>query len=167
MHKCIRCGNTYQDNDASILRGCGDCGSIFFLYMKTTQDAQQIDAMQKELQAKDTSLEKELTKQIEERKAEEKKEEKIELVEEGEFVRIRGEEEEEIKEEVKEEEVKVEKPKKIEKGKFGVETVRIPKEGIYEINIDALMKKRPLIILEKGRIYLIHLPSAFGEVGEL
>lgn len=169
MHKCIRCGNTYQDNDASILRGCSDCGSIFFLYMKTTQDAQQIEAIQKELQAKDTSLEKELTKQIEEKKVEKKKEEKIELVEDGEFVRIKGEEEEvkAVEEEVKEEEVKVEKPEKIEKGKFGVETVRIPKEGVYEINIDALMKKRPLIILEKGRIYLIHLPSAFERVEEL
>lgn len=161
MHKCIRCGSTYQDNDASILRGCGGCGSIFFLYMKTTQDAQQIEEIQKELQAKDTTLEKELTKQIEERKLEveeKKEEEKIEVVEEEGFVRIKGEEEEEVK---------VEKPKKRKKKKFGVETIKIPKEGVYEINIDALMKKRPLIILEKGRIYLIHLPSAFEKAGEL
>ena len=48
-----------------------------------------------------------------------------------------------------------------ERQKFGIETVRITKKGIYEINIDALMKRRPLIILEKGKIYLIHLPSAF------
>ena len=47
------------------------------------------------------------------------------------------------------------------KRKFSVETVRSPTEGIYEINIDALMKKKPLIILEKGRAYVIHLPSVF------
>lgn len=150
-HKCIRCGNVFQNQDPSILRGCNSCGSIFFLYMKTPQDAQQIEEIQKELKTKDTTLEKELTKKIEERK------EEVKTEEEGEYVRI------------KEEKVKVDevKPKKIKKDKFGVETVRVPKEGVYEINIDALMKRRPLVILEKGRIYLIHLPSAFGEVEEL
>ena len=151
-HKCIRCGNVFQDQDPSILRGCNDCGSIFFLYMKTPQDAQQIEEIQKELKIKDTTLEKELTKKIEKRK------EEVKTEEEGGYVRI------------KEEKVKVEevKPKKKFRGiKFGIETVRIPKEGVYEINIDGLMKKKPLIILEKGRIYLIHLPSAFEEVEEL
>jgi len=148
MHRCVRCGNTYQDNDTSILRGCTGCGSIFFLYMKAPQDAQQLEEMQRELQTKDTTLEKELTKKIEEK--EEIKKRKVEV------------EEKEV-----EKEVKVEKPKKKKRGKFGIETVKIPKEGVYEINIDALMKKRPLIILKKGRIYLVHLPSIFEKAEEL
>lgn len=152
-HKCLRCGNVYQDNDSSILRGCTSCGSIFFLYMRVPQDAQQIEEIQRELQAKDTTLEKELTKKIEEKKLEIEKEKK----------EIEVEVEEEIKEEIKAKKVK---PKKRRK-KFGIETVRIPKEGVYEIDIDALMKRRPLIILEKGRIYLIHLPSAFERAEEL
>ena len=47
------------------------------------------------------------------------------------------------------------------KEKFSIETVRSPKEGVYEINIHALMKKKPLIILERGSAYIIHLPSVF------
>lgn len=142
MHKCIRCGNIYQDNDSSILRGCS-CGSIFFLYIKTPDDAVQIEEMQKELQAKDTSLEKEITKQIKAKKSVEKKPEE------------------------KKPKIKAKPRKKFREIKFGIETLRIPKEGVYEINIDALMKKRPLIILEKGNIYLIHLPSVFEEIEEL
>lgn len=136
-HKCVRCGNTFQDDDPSILRGCNSCGSIFFLYLKTPQDAQQIEEIQKELQAKDTTLETELAKQIEKRKEEIKKED--------------------VKKKVKPE-------KKFREIKFGIETLRIPREGLYEINIEALMKKKPLVILEKGKVYLIHLPSAFEKV---
>jgi len=130
MHKCVRCGATYEDNDSTILRGCNGCGSIFFLYLKSQQDAAEVKKIEKELETKSTTLEKELIKKIEE-----KKEEKAEIPEE-----------------------KIKKEKKIE---FGIETVRMPKEGVYEINIDALMQKRPLIILEKGKVYFIHLPSVF------
>jgi predicted nucleic acid-binding Zn-ribbon protein len=126
----VRCGAIYQDNDSSILRGCSKCGSIFFLYLKTPQDAVEAKEIERELEAKDTTLEKELTKKIEEEK----------------------------RKEVPEEKVEGRKERKIE---FGVETVRIPREGVYEINLDALMKKRPLIILEKGKVYFIHLPSVF------
>lgn len=143
-HKCVRCGSIYEDNDASILRGC-KCGSIFFLYMKDQQDVQEFQQIQEELHTKDTTLEQELSKQIEEKKEIEKE--------------VKAEVEEvhapkEVKKEIVKEGIK-------EREKFGIETIRIMKEGVYEINIDALMKKRPLIILEKGKVYLIHLPSAF------
>jgi len=137
MHKCIRCGSVYPDNDSSILRGC-KCGSIFFLFMKNPQDDQQIQQIQQELKTKDTTLEKELFKKIEEVKKPKVKAPK----------KVR-------------ERIKRIRKKEIE---FGIETVRIPKEGVYEINIDALMKRRPLIILEKGRVYFIHLPSLFEKV---
>jgi len=131
MHKCVRCGTTYEDNDSSILRGCTGCGSIFFLYIRSQQDAVEVKEIERELAAKDTTLEKELTKKIEEEKK---------------------------KEEIPEKEIKEKKERRIE---FGIETVRIPREGVYEINLDALMKKRPLIILEKEKVYFIHLPSVF------
>jgi len=132
MHKCVRCGAIYQDDDPSILRGCPKCGSIFFLYLRDQQDAIQANKIEKELEAKETSLEEELKKKIEEKKEEEKTEV--------------------VKEKVKKKERKIE---------FGIETVRIPREGVYEINLDALMQKKPLIILEKGKVYFIHLPSVF------
>ncbi len=55
-----------------------------------------------------------------------------------------------------------------EKGsEFGVETVRLKNAGVYEINIKALMRGRPMIVLSKGGSYVISLPSAFGgEEGE-
>ncbi|MFH8080401.1 MAG: Zn-ribbon containing protein [Candidatus Aenigmatarchaeota archaeon] len=49
---------------------------------------------------------------------------------------------------------------------FGIETIKNPKDGVYEINIDALMKRQPLIILRQGKTYLIHLPSVFEKVRE-
>jgi predicted nucleic acid-binding Zn-ribbon protein len=139
----VRCGNTFEDNDPTILRGCKNCGSIFFLYMKSAEDAQQIKQIENELKAQDTTLEKELTKKIEEKKMEiavPVVEEKIEVAQ------------------------KIEKEMKTQKEKFGVETVKVPREGVYEINLEALMGRKPLIILEKGRVYFIHLPSAFEKV---
>ena len=55
------------------------------------------------------------------------------------------------------------KPRRV-KGKFGIETIKIPREGVYEINLDALMKKRPVIVLQKERVYIIHLPTVFQSV---
>jgi len=133
-HKCVRCGNVFEDNDASILRGCS-CGSVFFLYMKSQQDVEQIKEIQKELETKETSLEQELTKQVEEKKKVEEK-----AIKEGKIKRG------------------------VVKVRWGIETIKIPREGVYEINIDALMKKRPIVILERGRVYFIHLPSAFEKI---
>jgi len=50
------------------------------------------------------------------------------------------------------------------KRKFELETIRSPREGVYEINIEALMNKKPIIILEKEMVYIIHLPSIFEKV---
>jgi predicted nucleic acid-binding Zn-ribbon protein len=144
-HKCLKCGNVYQDNDSTILRGCTHCGSIFFLYMKNGAEAQQIQEIQSELASKNTSLEEQLTKQIEERRIDGKRAE-ISVEQKIEKVVAKG---------------KLRTVKRIKRGKFGIETVRIPREGLYEINIEGLMNKRPLIILEQGKVYFIHLPSAF------
>lgn len=137
MHKCVRCGASYEDNDATILRGC-KCGSIFFLFMKSHADEDKIQEIENELEKQDTTLEKELEKKIEERKTEEDKELKIGKTRKAE----------------------------VEEINFGVETVRIPKEGVYEINLEALMKNKPMIILERGKVYFIHLPSVFDRVKE-
>jgi predicted nucleic acid-binding Zn-ribbon protein len=144
MHKCVRCGSTFPDNDSSILRGCTNCGSIFFLFMKSPQEAQEIQEIQKELEAKETTLELELTKQIEKKRKEAKKERPQKRLK------------------AKEKIVKM----KIKPQKFGIETVRIIREGVYEINLDALMRKRPLIIFEKEKVYFIHLPSVFETIKE-
>jgi len=115
MHKCLRCGTIYEDGDRSILKGC-KCGSVFFMYFKTTKDLKRMESMDRKLKKKKTTLEKELRKKIRARK------------------------------------------------RFDIETVKEPKEGVYKINIQALMKKKPLIIFQKKRAYLIHLPSVFERI---
>src|SRR5438445_1583593 len=150
MHKCIRCSEIYQENDASILRGCKNCGSIFFLYIKSEEHAKEIDQIEKDLEQKDTSLEKEISKQIEkiERREElQSTEQKIQLPTPQEFSEGLAN-------------------KKEEKINFGIETVKIPREGIYEINLEALISKQPVVILERGSVYFIHLPSAFDKIKE-
>lgn len=151
-HKCLRCGNVFSDHDGTILQGCTGCGSRFFLYVKSVSDArnieEKIEEINKDLEKKDTTLEEEIEKKIEEEKQ-----------------KLESPEQELVEQEAEIPKAKHAKPRARERIiKFGVETVRIPKEGVYEINIDALMKKRPLIILERGKIYLIHLESAFEEV---
>lgn len=58
------------------------------------------------------------------------------------------------------------KPKEKIEENLNFVTVKIPTEGVYEINLDALMKKQPLVILKQGQTYLIHLPSIFEQVKE-
>ena len=122
-HKCLRCNSVYPDNDSTILKGC-NCGSVFFLYIRDQKDEKKIEAIERELQSKDTTLVTEIEKQLNEMEPEKPAEE------------------------------------------YGIETVKIPSEGVYEINIDALMKKEPLIILKQGRTYLVHLPSIFEKIRE-
>jgi hypothetical protein len=82
------------------------------------------------------------------------------------FMYIRSDREEEYMKELESElnqkktSLESELKKSIDK-KFGIETVKSKKEGVYEINIDALLKRKPLIILEKGKTYVVHLPSIF------
>jgi predicted nucleic acid-binding Zn-ribbon protein len=45
-----------------------------------------------------------------------------------------------------------------------IETITKLKEGIYKINVNALMNGKPLIIHEMGKAYLIHLPSVFEKL---
>jgi len=114
---------------------------------------QEIEA---ELHQKDTTFEQELTKQIQEKKA----------------APIKATEEVRYEVELPQPESKMPKMAKkaaakaqmLPKQKFGIETIRVPREGVYEINIDALLQKRPIIVLEKGRVYFIHLPSVFEKV---
>lgn len=193
MHKCVRCGSIYEDNDSNILRGCASCGSIFFLYMKGPEGVVQLDAVERELQSKETTLEKELVKQIEKRKAEVAEEEiefvteakaeakKLKVAKKVKKAKIAKRFEKEPKGWTRLEKLK--KPKKPSLGirkdvvkigrkkfavedLFGVETIRVPKDGVYEINIDALMKNQPVIVLERGQIYIIHLPEVFESVSK-
>lgn len=81
--------------------------------------------------------------------------EKIEKLDKG----RKKEEADKIHEQKKDEEEGFRREKETE---FGVETIRIKDTGVYEININALMRGRPMIVLSKSGSYVISLPSAFG-----
>ena len=170
MHRCVRCATTFEDNDSNILRGCTKCGSLFFLYIKEPEDAQQFEAVQQELKKQETTLEKEIKKEIEKRKAVKREAKKKKEVKEPKKPKIKAkpkvkpEPEAELPKAMKapkKDVVQIGKTKFAVEDMFGIETVRVPRDGVYEINIDALMKKRPVIVLERGNVYFIHLPSAF------
>ena len=62
-HKCLRCGAVFEDNDESILKGCG-CGSVYFMYFRSVQDLERFEEMNRKLKEKKTTLEKEIKKKI-------------------------------------------------------------------------------------------------------
>jgi predicted nucleic acid-binding Zn-ribbon protein len=215
MHKCVKCGKTFEDNDEGIVRGCNSCGSIFFLFTKGQADesAGRLEEVKSELRSKNLSFESELVKAIERKKADENvasedaggvgdvaSSESVGHVEDGKIDfgwqehggqkddmakkiadQLKSEGRRQpvaarphgrsttVKEGQKKPEVEVPGKQMVTIGKtnyavedlFGIETVRMPKDGVFQINIDALMKKRPVIVLEKGGIYIIQLPQAF------
>jgi len=72
---------------------------------------------------------------------------------------------EEMKKKLKEKKTTLEKEIKRKIKKIPViETITAIKEGVYKINVNALMNGKPLIIHEKGKAYLIHLPSVFEKL---
>lgn len=143
MHKCVKCGKLFQDNDKEILRGCTSCGGIFFVYVKGPS-SETLESVKSELRKKETTLEKEIEKHIKKRKA----------------AKMDRKEPTSGKKTV----VNVGNKRYAVEEMDGVETLRVEKEGVYEINIDALMKDSPIIIREKGDVYFIHLPDAFEKL---
>ena len=137
MHQCLKCKKTYEDDEVPLLKGC-ECGeSRLFLYIKDNEDIELVD-----------KYEKEITEKIEE----------IKRMEVASKLHDSAEAHEEPKE-VRE--------KTVFPGKFGVETIKTKDIGIYEINLDALMRGRPIIVLSKGGSYIISLPSMFGKREEI
>ena len=73
-HRCVRCGKTYEDCSEELLKGCSQCSSRFFLYVKkvdlekaeqfvenlTPEDKQQREEDVKELIGKESSQEEDL-----------------------------------------------------------------------------------------------------------
>lgn len=56
------------------------------------------------------------------------------------------------------------KKSKLKRPKIATETIKVQEEGVYKINLDALMRKRPLVILERSGVYIVHLLSALEKV---
>ncbi|HIK01720.1 TPA: hypothetical protein H1008_01260 [archaeon] len=128
MHKCLKCGERFEEDDVPIVSGCS-CGGRMFLLVRSEEDEERADEIYEELS------------------------EKIE----------------EIKELPETQEKKSEKSpdKETEKPKFGIETIKIKRPGVYEINIEALMKGKPIVVRQQEGSFIISLPSIFGRETEI
>jgi len=122
--------------------------------MKTDQEARQLQEIEAQLQKQDKTFEEELAKSLQEKKAE-----PVAAIEE-----VRYEVDEVEAPMPKMAKRAAEKARRLQRPKFGIETIRVPREGVYEINLEGLLEKRPLIVLQKGKVYFVHLPSIFEKV---
>ena len=153
MHQCLKCKKYFEDEEVPIIDGCS-CGGHIFLFVKQPEDVDRAEKVYEQIESKIQELEQQ---EIEEEKAEGQQElttppEKYEKTdtpkESNRYASAR-------------------KAALAEKRKFGVETIRVKDMGVFEINLDALMKGRPIIVLSKGGSYVISLPSIFGKESEV
>jgi hypothetical protein len=112
MHKCLKCGKTFERISEEMLRGCPECGGNLFLYLRG--------------EAADLA-------------------DRIKIEEEGVELELP---------EVEAEEMTAKR----------LESVRILSPGVYELNFDALLERKEIImaIKEEGS-YAVHLPSLFDK----
>ena len=141
MHQCLNCKKYYEDDEVPIIEGCG-CGHRVFLFIKNPKDTELVEEVYEEIQEKIKEIETEETEA-------EKEEGQQDLVTPpNKYTTAR-------------------KAVRTEREKFGIETIKVKDIGIYEINIDALMRGRPIVVLSKSGSYIISLPSAFGRKEKL
>ncbi len=155
MHRCLKCKKKYEDDRVPIFDGCG-CGSKFFV-LSTPGDEAKVEEMlrnvtatdvagiEEEIKTKTRSGEGRLAKRVDDilRKIEAEKASSVVVA------KPRGAS------------PKPALPARGKKPKFGIETVLMKKPGVYEINIEALLKGSPVIVFSRGETYIIKLPSVF------
>ncbi len=103
MHKCLKCGKTFDRITEAMLKGCPECGGKLFLYLRPGE----------ELSA--TEL--------------------VERIQVDERAPVEGEQ---------------------------IESLRILSPGVYELNLDALLERKELVMqIKKDGTYVIPLSSLF------
>ena len=148
MHKCIKCAKVYEDDDVPLFSGC-KCGSKFFVSLVPGQETEVeklIGASDEELDALKNATDLEILK----------------VDQNARPIRpTSGKSPSAPPPEPK----KPPQPREVStKAAFGVETVRMPKPGVYDINIEALLRGKPVVIFSNGRTYIIQLATAFKEI---
>ena len=145
MHRCIKCNQLFEDDTVPLFNGC-NCGSKFFVFVKDGEEAQEL------LNVPDHEL-----RSIEEKIDSKKIDLEILIVE-------APPEQKKALETAVSAGLPTERKASQQAGKprgFGIETVRNPKPGVYDINIEALLNGNPVIIFSNGKTYVIHLATAF------
>ena len=55
-HQCLKCGKSYPEGTAQILKGCQECGGTKFFYTKKPLDDQKRKKIQKETEQNTESM---------------------------------------------------------------------------------------------------------------
>ncbi|MFH1786526.1 MAG: Zn-ribbon containing protein [archaeon] len=131
MHKCLRCGKVYDKEEDVPIISGCACGSKFFVFLKEEDKAAAAKVLDRVTLEELETLE---TKILEKKAAASAPA----LVPYAPAKKPHA------------------KPKL-----FGVETVKTLTPGVYEINIEALLNGAPVIVLQKGETYIIHLSTVF------
>ena len=138
MHKCIKCAKTFEDDKVPLFDGCY-CGSKFFVSIKPGQENEVeslIGASEDELNSLKSKTDLEILKV--ERKAQNQETTQSMPITHPDHVSTKAD--------------------------FGIETVKMSRPGVYDINIEALLRGKPVVIFSNGKTYIIHLATVFREV---
>ena len=170
-HQCLKCGKTFEEGSAQLLKGCPDCGGNRFFFTKEPLDENQrndiikkvgvdvntaimdilggeeefIDKEGKWANIKPKDIKKAMEKHLAEKNIKPDSKENIDIITDEDYRR-------EAIEKASREETFMEP-----------ETINIEKPGKYNIDLKGLLEEEPIIIHKDGS-YTIHLPSIFKMV---
>ncbi len=166
-HQCLQCGAVFQEGSREILRGCPNCGGTRFFYTRAPLSGGDLDRMRRSSEEEMRELVRKVL--TEGAPIEPARESDGPPTQKG-WVAIRNapvkagySSVESFKRgEGDVFERKPSKPRK-ERPRPGPEVIRVLESGVYEIDIESLLRKNPIVIQKEGT-YLIYLPSLFSEV---
>ena len=149
-HQCLKCGKSYPEGTAQILKGCQECGGTKFFYTKKPLDDQKRKKIQKETEQNTESIMEHLlqgnldnTQDADSRP----------------WLQVKPRKVQEIMNEVAQQKKEVTQSLSQEDR---IESISVKDLGEYDINIKKLLQEESVIVQKDGS-YLIHLPSVFKE----
>ncbi|MDI6708001.1 MAG: Zn-ribbon containing protein [Candidatus Thermoplasmatota archaeon] len=174
-HQCLKCGESFPEGSSNILKGCPFCGGTRFFFTERPLGKEEREKLT-ELASKDIKFlvrdiltkepriaEKAVREEWLQYEPEKRRGEVIEAKER----RILGVKK--VKKQRAKREVEKLVPKIIRKKSAGDEVIKQPEvvnileSGVYEIDVESLLERSPVIVRKDGT-YLIHLPSLFEKL---
>lgn len=157
MHQCVKCGNIYQDGAKELLRGCTNCNGKKFFYTQKPISKEERRKLSAQANKDFSSLVQNiLSKDIKNEWTTISKEEIIEKAKEVKEGKIKIKTIDELEKDFEKEEYK----KEIEEGFLIPKIITKLEEGVYEIDLKALMENVS-IIMQKDGSYKVHFPKKF------
>jgi len=164
-HQCLQCGSVFPEGSREILKGCPSCGGTKFFFTQAPLSDGDLTQMRRSSEEEMRELVK---KVLTDRSLLEPVPETDDLPPGGGWVAVRPEElktgyktVDEFKrrgDDSFERSVPMKKEKVV---KRTPEVIRIVESGVYEIDLESLLRKSPIVIQKDGT-YLIYLPSLFS-----